>query len=98
MCLPFKYFNRVIALKPHLYVPWYDRAIAKYYLDDNVGAENDITEAIKLNPYIDGMYDLRAITRIRQAKYKEAISDYNKAISIDNRNKKLLDESCKYAL
>lgn len=82
-----QYFNRVIALKPHLYVPWYDRAIAKYYLDDNVGAESDITEAIKLNPYIDGMYDLRAITRIRQAKYKEAIADYNKAISIDNRNK-----------
>ena len=42
-----QYFNRVIALKPHLYVPWYDRAIAKYYLDDNVGAESDITEAIK---------------------------------------------------
>lgn len=82
-----QYFNRIIALRPDLYQPWYNRAIAKYYLDDNVGAENDVAQAINLNPYIDGMYDLRAISRIRQSKYKDAILDYNKAISIDNKNK-----------
>lgn len=59
--LSIQYFNQVIALKPFLYEPWQYRAVAKFYLDDFVGAETDASEAIALNPYIDILYDLRAI-------------------------------------
>jgi tetratricopeptide repeat family protein len=81
--LSIQYFNRVIALKPFLYLPWYNRAVAKFYLDDYVGATNDVSKAIALNPYIDKMYDLRAISFIKQNMFDKAIDDYNKAISID---------------
>ena len=60
--LSIQYFNQVIALKPFLYEPWQYRAVAKFYLDDFVGAETDASEAIALNPYIDILYDLRAKT------------------------------------
>ena len=43
--LSIQYFNQIISLKPHLYLPWHLRGVAKYYLDDYVGAESDATEA-----------------------------------------------------
>ena len=46
--LSMQYFNQVISVKPYLYEPWYFRAIAKYNLDDYVGAESDCNEAIAL--------------------------------------------------
>lgn len=81
--LSIQYFNKVLALKPYLWLPWYDRAVAKYYLDDYIGAESDASKAIELNPYIEQIFDLRAIARIRQEKYKDAISDYDRAIHLN---------------
>ena len=66
--LSIQYFNRIIELKPYIYQPWQYRAAAKFYLDDFSGAEGDATEAIRLNPFVDQLYDLRAISRIRQNK------------------------------
>jgi len=54
--LSIQYFNKAISAKPHLYEPWYFRGVAKYYLDDYVGAENDCTQAIERNPYVVGIY------------------------------------------
>ena len=70
--LSIQYFNQIISLKPHLYLPWHLRGVAKYYLDDYVGAESDATEAMERNPYVKEIYDLRAICRIRQHHYEEA--------------------------
>lgn len=81
--LSIQYFNKVLALKPYLWLPWYDRAVAKFYLDDYIGSESDATKAIDLNPYIEQIFDLRAISRIRQDKYQDAITDYNKAIRLN---------------
>lgn len=81
--LSIQYFNKVLDLKPYLWLPWYDRAVAKYYLDDFVGSEGDATKAIELNPYIEQIFDLRAIDRIRQEKYQDAVDDYNRAIRIN---------------
>lgn len=81
--LSIQYFNKVLALKPYLWLPWYDRAMAKYYLDDYIGSESDASKAIDLNPYIEQIFDLRAISRIRQDKYQDAISDYTKAIGLN---------------
>lgn len=81
--LSIQYFNKVLALKPYLWLPWYDRAVAKFYLDDYIGAEDDASKAINLNPYIEQIFDLRAISRIRQEKYADAIADYNRAIHLN---------------
>ena len=67
--LSIKYFNLAIGAKPYLYEPWYYRSVAKFNLDDYMGAESDASEAINLNPYINDIYDLRAICRIRQQRY-----------------------------
>ena len=48
--LSIQYFNQVLNAKPYLYEPWYLRGVAKFYLDDYVGAETDVTHAIGLNP------------------------------------------------
>ena len=64
--LSIQYFNKVLALKPYLWLPWYDRAVAKFYLDDYIGSESDASKAIDLNPYIEQIFDFRAISRIRQ--------------------------------
>ncbi len=87
--LSIQYFNQIILAKPYLYEPWYYRAIAKYNLDDFVGAENDCNEAIELNPYISGLYDLRGVCRIRMQKFKEACADYDLAILHDPVNQGL---------
>ena len=81
--LSIQYFNQIIALKPHLYLPWHLRAVAKFYLDDFVGAEVDATEAMSRNPYVKEIYDLRAISLIRQRKFEAAIADYDKAIKME---------------
>ena len=77
--LSIQYFNKVLALKPYLWLPWYDRSVAKFYLDDYIGSESDASKAIGLNPYIEQIFDLRAISRIRQEKYKESKDDYDHA-------------------
>ena len=82
--LSIQYFNKVLALKPYLWLPWYDRAVAKFSLDDYVGAESDASRAIELNPYIEQIFDLRAISRIRQDKYADAIADYTRAIKLNS--------------
>ena len=71
--LSIKYFNLAIGAKPYLYEPWYFRSVAKFSLDDYMGAESDATEALQLNPYVNDIYDLRAICRIRQNNYEDAI-------------------------
>lgn len=81
--LSIQYFNKALALKPYLWLPWYDRSVAKFYLDDFVGAEQDATRAIELNPYIEQIFDLRGISRIRQEKFGDAITDYTKAIKLN---------------
>lgn len=81
--LSIQYFNRVISARPYLYEPWQLRAIAKYYLDDYTGAENDATKAIALNPYITQLFALRGIARTRQENYMGAIEDYTRAIALN---------------
>ena len=73
--LSIQYFNQAITAKPYLFEPWYYRAVAKYYLDDYVGAEGDCTEAISRNPYVVGIYELRGLCRIQQKNFTDAIAD-----------------------
>lgn len=84
--LAIQHFNICVNYKPYLYEPWYYRGIAKFYLDDFTGAENDETEALNLNPYIADIWNLRALSRIRQDKFQSAMYDYNQAIARDPNN------------
>jgi len=84
--LSIQYFNQAINQKPYLWEPWHLRAIAKYYLEDWIGAESDATKAIELNPYLTSLYDLRGIALIKQERYSDAIKDYTKAISLEPQN------------
>lgn len=87
--LSIQYFNQAISAKPWLYEPWFYRAVAKYYLDDFTGAEDDCTRAISRNPFVTNTYELRGLARIQQKKYKDAIADYTRALRYDPENKAL---------
>ena len=87
--LSIQYFNQAIQAKSYLYEPWYFRAVAKYYLDDFAGAENDCSEAITRNPFVVGIYELRGLCLIQQKKFQEAIEDYNRALRYDPEGKNL---------
>ena len=75
--LSIQYFNQIISAKPHLYLPYYYRAIAKYYLGDYVGAIDDCCMSVERDPYIAEVYRLRAINYIRVEDYEDASKDYN---------------------
>jgi tetratricopeptide (TPR) repeat protein len=87
--LSIQYFNQAILAKPYLYEPWFFRAVAKYYLDDFAGAENDCTEAIQRNPYVVNLYELRGLCRIQQKAYADAAKDYTIALRYDPENRNL---------
>lgn len=75
--LAIQYFNQAIKAKPYLAEPYYYRAIAKYYLDDTQGAEEDCTLALERNPFMTRVYQLRADARQALENYDGALADYN---------------------
>lgn len=85
--LAIQYFNQVILAKPHLAEPYFFRAIAKYYLEDFKGTEDDCTLALDRNPFMTRAYQLRADARQGQSKYKEALDDYHKALKANPHDK-----------
>ena len=78
--LSIQYFNQVVNAKPYLHEPYFFRGLAKFYLDDYMGAESDCTAAIERNPFVVDCYQLRGLARVNQAKYVEAIGDYRSAL------------------
>lgn len=58
------------------------RGIAKYNLDDLLGAEQDFTRAIETNPVYTRAYQYRAITRSRLGNYDDALRDFQDAIDL----------------
>ncbi|MBR2428403.1 MAG: tetratricopeptide repeat protein [Alistipes sp.] len=58
------------------------RGIAKYNMDDLLGADADFSRAVELNPVYTGAYYYRAITRTRLGNYDDALSDFQQAIEL----------------
>ncbi len=58
------------------------RGIAKYNLNDIVGAESDFTRAIRVNPTFTQAYHYRAITKSFLGDYESSIADFDKALDI----------------
>lgn len=88
--LAIQHFNQVIAAKPWLAEPYYLRAIAKYSLEDFVGAELDASEAIDRNPFLPDAWEVRGVARQCQGKNLEAVGDYQHALSLLPFNRQLL--------
>ena len=58
------------------------RGIAKYNLEDLLGADADFSAAIDLNPVFTNAYTYRAITRSRLGNYDDALQDFHQAIDL----------------
>ncbi len=58
------------------------RGIAKYNLNDIVGAESDFSHAIRVNPTFTQAYHYRAITRSFMGDYEASVADFDKALDI----------------
>lgn len=87
--LAIQYFNQAIKAKPYLADPYYYRAIAKYYLEDFKGAEEDCTLCLERNPFFTNAYQLRADTRQNQKNYDGALEDYLTSLK-ENPNDKFI--------
>jgi tetratricopeptide (TPR) repeat protein len=75
-------FNLLIRTDSTLYEAYLFRGIAKYNLNDFIGAQADFTKAITVNPIYTPAYHYRAITSSRLSKYDDALKDLNEAISL----------------
>ncbi|MFI3330932.1 MAG: tetratricopeptide repeat protein [Rikenellaceae bacterium] len=77
-----KTLNILLKVDPNAHEGYFLRGIAKYNLDDLLGAEIDFSEAIDRNPVFTTAYQYRAITRARLANYSDAIEDFKHAIEL----------------
>ena len=72
-------FNIIIKTDNTQHEAYFFRGIAKYNLDDLIGANQDFSEAIRLNPVFTQAYHYRAITLARMGNTDAAIADLNTA-------------------
>lgn len=84
--LSIQYFNKVIDAKPFLHEPYFFRGLAKFYLDDFIGAGEDLTLAIERNPYVARSYQLRGLCRANLDSLVLAEQDIRTAIMYDPQN------------
>ena len=74
--------NVLLRFDDKAYEGYFLRGIAKYNLDDLLGAEADFTEAINHNPVFTTAFTYRAITRSRLGNYDDALNDFREAIDL----------------
>ncbi|MCC8035338.1 MAG: tetratricopeptide repeat protein [Rikenellaceae bacterium] len=74
--------NILLRVDPDAYEAYFLRGVAKYNLDDLLGAEQDFTIAIQKNPVYTLAYRNRAITRSRLGNYDDALKDFQEAIDL----------------
>ena len=74
--------NVLLRFDENAYEGYFLRGIAKYNLDDLLGAEADFTEAIERNPVFTTAFTYRAITRSRLGNYDDALNDFREAIEL----------------
>ncbi|MCD8173598.1 MAG: tetratricopeptide repeat protein [Alistipes sp.] len=74
--------NILLRFDPDAYEAYFLRGVAKYNLDDLLGAEQDFSAAIERNPVYTLAYRNRAITRSRLGNYDDALRDFQEAIDL----------------
>lgn len=88
--LSIQYFNQAIKAKPYLSDPYFYRGLAKLYLEDYKGAEEDCTLAIERNKYKTESYKVRGFARQYLGKDSLAIEDYNIGLADNPQDKYFL--------
>ena len=74
--------NILLCADPDAYEGYFWRGIAKYHLDDLLGAERDFTLTLAKNPVYTNAYQFRALTRSRLGNYDDAMKDFDEAIEL----------------
>ncbi|NBJ06079.1 tetratricopeptide repeat protein [Alistipes sp. Z76] len=74
--------NVLLRFDEDAYEGYFLRGIAKYNLDDLLGADADFSSAIEKNPVFTIAYTYRAITRSRLGNYDDALKDFHEAIEL----------------
>ncbi len=74
--------NALLRFDAKAYEGYFLRGIAKYNLDDLLGADTDFSLAIEHNPVFTNAYNYRAITRSRLGNYDDALNDFHEAIEL----------------
>ena len=74
--------NSLLDFDKNAYEGYFLRGIAKYNLDDLLGADADFSAAIEKNPVFTNAYINRAITRSRLGNYDDALKDFEEAINL----------------
>lgn len=74
--------NVLLSVDKDAYEGYFLRGIAKYNLEDLLGADVDFTLAIDKNPVYTLAYQYRAITRARLGNYDDALRDFEEAVSL----------------
>ncbi len=74
--------NLLLSTDDELYEAYYQRGVAKYFLGDLLGSENDLSRAIELNPVFTMAYDRRAVTRAEMGNYDDALKDLGEVIDL----------------
>ena len=74
--------NTLLRFDDDAYEGYFLRGIAKYNLDDLIGAEADFSAAIRRNPVYTQAYTYRAVTRSRLGNYADALKDFAEAIDL----------------
>ena len=88
--LSIQYFNQAIKAKPYLAEPYFFRALAKLYLEDFKGAEEDCTLAIERNKFKTETYKVRGFARQNLGKDSLAILDYDSGLKYNPEDKYFL--------
>ncbi len=74
--------NVLLRADEEAYEGYFWRGIAKYHLNDLLGADADFTLALEINPVYTIAYTYRAITRSRLGNYDDALQDFQEAIDL----------------
>ncbi len=74
--------NILLRYDPKVHEAYFLRGVAKYNLNDLIGAEVDYTSAIRLNPVFTLAYEYRAIALARLGNYDQALKDFKEAIEL----------------
>lgn len=85
--LAIQYFNQAVKAKPYLSDPYYYRGLAKLYLEDYYGTEQDCSLAIERNKFKTEAYKLRGFARQYMGKHKEALDDYEIGLAYNPKDR-----------
>ncbi|GEM_PF-1263866 len=77
--------NEVLSRKPSSFSAFYWRALGKRRMEDYVGAVDDYTNAIRINPRYADAYTCRGLVRAAQQDCRGAIEDHGAALKIHPR-------------